>query len=348
MKQLILRCGGVILFATAVVACSGVNQTVTPSAGLTSPQQQMAIDATSGSHPTVLQITAKDRAMARSLKQIGRPHITYTRMHNKAAGIRPDSGYPLDMSCQTRKCPVMNASTAYDIFVTPDGKKCATEKCWGNPNDFLKALTGSPLVGLVQQYTKGAPTGYKFGGSTAVQYHLAYTNTFYFNDLLTILSAAAHHFKAVGLNVEYHLFLPPGIDTCFDQTNICYSPDNLSSFFFCAYHTAVLSSAGPIVFSVEPWQAATVDIGGQKFYACTIPVKGFNILNSATASTLSHESFESWSDPLPNTGWFNTQYGQEIGDVCAYHFEDVFASKGKQWFIQDEYSNSFHGCDNKP
>jgi hypothetical protein len=346
MKQPLARFCGAILVATALAACSGTNSAIPTG---TTPMQGAVRVAAPASTGRVLDVTAADRQMAKHLVPAGAPHIMLPAFKQH---VRPSSavGYPLDMTCQTSKCPVMSSAVAYNVYVTPDGKQCANEKCWGNPEEFLKALTGSPLAGVAQQYTNGGPTAYTYGGSVAVKYRLAYTNTFYFNDLLTILSAAAHHFRAVGLNAEYHLFLPPGIDTCFDQTAACYSPDNLASFVFCAYHTAVFYQHNVIVFSVEPWQNAKVKVGKQKFFACQnqqVPA-GTNRLNSGTASTLSHESFESWSDPLPNTGWFNSNYNMEIGDVCAYTFMDTETMNGQSWYVQQEYSNTYHGCADTP
>lgn len=346
MKQRLVRFGGAILLATAVVACSGTNNTIPIASSPSSPQ--IKLPAAGPMVHGILQITAADRAMARSFVA-GTPHITLPSFKHQAAPAAK-VGYPLDMTCQTKQCPVMPSSTAYNVYVTPDGKTCKNEKCWGDPEEFLKALKGSPLAGVAQQYTGGGPTAYTYGGHVTVKYGLAYTNTFYNNDLFTILAAAAKHFQKVGLTYQYHIFLPPGIDTCFDQYAECYSPDNLNAFAFCAYHTAVLFNGQPIVYSIEPWQNAQVTIGGKKFYGCQdqkVPA-GTNRLNSGTASTLSHESFEAWSDPLPNSGYFNASYGEEIGDVCAYQFMTKFAAGGGSWFVQQEYSNSAHGCADTP
>lgn len=351
MKYFIARLGGIALCTAALAACSGVNQSVpaVQSPALSQPAARQQAPAKAA--PVVVAVTSADRAWARTFRAAGAPHIM-PPVFKHSAMRRPNAvGYPFDMTCQTAKCPVMNASVAYNVYVSLDGKTCTTESCWGDPEEFLKALAGSSMAGLVQQYTGGAPTAYTFGGSMAVKYPHPYTNTFYFEDLITILAAAAHHFKAVGLNAEYNLFLPKGVDTCFDQTASCYSPDNLSSFAFCAYHTAVFAAANtPIVFSVEPYQNATYKYQGKTYYGCqnsTVPA-GTNRLNSGTASTLSHESFESWSDPLPNTGYFNAIFGAEVGDVCAYWSMAPFTSGSASWWIQQEYSNSVHGCNNGP
>jgi hypothetical protein len=345
MKQRLVRFGGAILLATAMAACSGTNS-IPLASSPSSPQ--MKLPPAGPMVHGIVEVTAADREMARHFVP-GQPHITLPAFKHQAASAGK-VGYPLDMTCQTSQCPVMTSSTAFNIYVTPDGKTCKNEKCWGDPEEFLKALTGSPLAGVAQQYTGGAATAYKYGGHLTVKLGLAYSNTFYNEQLFTVLAAAAKHFQKIGLNYQYHLFLPPGTDTCFDQYGICYSPDNLTAFAFCAYHSAVLFNGQPIVYSVEPWQNAQVTIGGKKFYACqnTKVPPGTNRLNSSTASTLSHESFEAWSDPLPNSGWFNAPYGEEIGDVCAYRFMTKFAAGGGSWLVQQEYSNSAHGCADTP
>lgn len=355
MKQRFARFGGAIILATAMAACSGTNSIPVASGPATTPQLNVApakAVLADGKYHGMVEITAADREMASRLMPAGVPHIMGTAYNHKSVPNAAPVGFPLDMTCQTTACPVMPSSKAYNIYVTLDGKTCKTESCWGNPEEFLKALAGSTFAGIAQQYTKGAASAYTFGGSLSVHLNHPYSNTLYNEDLFTVLAAAAHKFGAVGLTSQYHLFLPPGTDTCFDQYAICYSPDNLKSEVFCAYHSAVLYNVGgkatPIVFSVEPYQNVQIEYNGAKAYLCqnsTVP-KGTNRLNSGTASTLSHESFEAWSDPEPNTGWFNPYYGEEIGDVCAYRFMD-HQPTGK-WWIQQEYSNTYHGCASTP
>lgn len=360
MKQLFARFGGAIIVAAALAACSG-QQTVTPPTGL-SPNHVSQAPAMSIRQPEVLHITQAAREMAAHMK-IMTPHFMPLRTHNPfATASRPSAvGYPLDLVCNPTyakyKCPTMASSTAYNIYVSLDGKKCMNEKCWGNPQEFLQGLAGSAFAGLVTQYTKGPASGYTYGGSFSVPYttlkYNQYAPTFYGNDLGTILAQAVlKNGGKIGLNTEYHIFLPPGADTCFDQSNACYSPDNLNSFVFCAYHTAAYISAlkNYVIFSVEPYQNATVKVGSQTLYACqnsTVP-KGTNRLNSGTASTLGHESFESWTDPLPPLSWINPwSGGSEIGDICAYQFmfQGKFGKAG-MLYLQQMYSDKVHGCNN--
>jgi hypothetical protein len=148
------------------------------------------------------------------------------------------------------------------------------------------------------------------------------------------------------------VFLPKGVDTCFDQTSICYSPDNPSTFFFCAYHGSVsFNDIGHVLFSVEPYQ----NVAG-----CQVaPPNPNGILSDSTDSTLSHELIEAITDPDPGSGWVANssllESGAEIGDICEpvgnakFQFLDpVLSLNGHKYEIQLEYSNKYHACASVP
>jgi hypothetical protein len=72
-------------------------------------------------------------------------------------------------------------------------------------------------------------------------------------------------------------------------------------------------------------------------------------LVDSTADILSHETFETITDPDGNA-WLNTVslelFGSEIADECQ-NFNFGYGSvrlNGKQYEIQPEYSNFLHGC----
>ncbi|MBV8491436.1 MAG: hypothetical protein JO199_12995 [Candidatus Eremiobacteraeota bacterium] len=350
MKQL-ARIAALLIAGAALAACSGMNQNVTPAAG----PGAMAPAVTHAGSPAKWEIKGDIREIAAHINP-GHPHFFVPRFRNKNvfANTAP-VGYPFDMTCQKPSskgaCTVMNGATAYNIYVSADGKKCKTESCWGNPEEFLKALTGSPLAGIAKQYTGAGADKFKFGGSTSVTEAPAFNYpwlTYYNADLFTILLQGVQQLKVIPTgNTEFHIFLPPGADTCFDQTGSCYSPDNLSSFAFCAYHNSIMYQGVPIIYSVEPYQNAQITYQGKKLYGCqdaNVPA-GTNRLDSGTASTLLHESQESWSDPAPGTGWVNDYSGgEEVGDVCAYVFMDQFKLGSETYFMQQIYSNHAHGC----
>jgi hypothetical protein len=261
------------------------------------------------------------------------------------------------MSCAVYggKCTTMPSSEAYNVYVSPDGKQCMNESCWGTPEEFLKGITGSSYVGLIKQYTGSKASDYKYGGSVAVPYtSLKYYKVFYDNDLLTILAAAVAHFHKTGTTAEYHIFTPPGYDVCETETTSCYSPDNLPDFAFCAYHSSayVPSLKTNIVYSIEPWAGAKVAYNGKEVYGCanSDPSRKPDPA-SFQASVLAHESFESWSDPVfPPPAYNPLGYvdydGSEIGDVCAYRFFTTLTFGKNTYNVQDEYSNAVHACNN--
>jgi hypothetical protein len=154
----------------------------------------------------------------------------------------------------------------------------------------------------------------------------------------------------VGYGYQYHVFLPPGMDECFDSTyTICYSPDVLASFYFCAYHGSVdFPDGSHVLYSVEPYQ----DVPG---CAVSSPVPN-GALADSTNNVLSHELFETITDP-DGTGWWNSLdnglYGQEIGDECSFinatgFAPSLFKVNGKVYAAQPEYSNITHACSTSP
>ena len=82
------------------------------------------------------------------------------------------------------------------------------------------------------------------------------TNVLGLNDILSIVHAAATKLSVQsGYGNILHIFLPQGVDTCFDLSPVCYSPDNPPTFAFCGYHASVLfNDIGHILFTVQPYQ----------------------------------------------------------------------------------------------
>ena len=235
--------------------------------------------------------------------------------------------YPLDLA--SGGGPVAGTLTYHNVYIN-----CSTRgaTCWGNPYQFLNDLGHSSMIHVLDQYD-GA-LSLKAGKSYA-ETRAIYVPNLYFNDLIRYLHHAVYKLggaNAAGLTNEYNIFLPPGVDTCFDQSTQCYSPDNPANFAFCAYHAAVqFSDFGTVLFSVEPFQG----VPGCNFGNETN-------LSGATANVLSHETFETMSDPLPPSGW--TGRAGEIGDECAWFSLTNETLNGRNYNIQLEYSNAVHGC----
>ncbi|HZY98675.1 MAG TPA: hypothetical protein VFE36_03810 [Candidatus Baltobacteraceae bacterium] len=285
----------------------------------------------------VMQVNARDVMAAHNVRSFTY-HIFPTSSH-WGQPVKNDATkvfHPADL--KNYGGSLMKSAVEHNIYVNC---KSSDEKCWGKPEEFLTNLTGSKLIQLLNQYTRPKANVYTFGEGTPVHYS-AYSKIYYDNDLFAILHAVAKSIGRTGYSNEYHIFLPKGVDNCFDGTTICYSPDNPANWYFCAYHGQVtFSDLGAVVFSVEPYQ----NVRG-----CTYKLpKGYDQLINSTDSTLAHETFESITDPNPNfystLGWYNIPYNQEVADLCdAFPMKQTIGSL--KLYVQTMYSNKYHGCAN--
>ncbi|HEV2715369.1 MAG TPA: hypothetical protein VGU64_08915, partial [Terriglobales bacterium] len=96
-------------------------------------------------------------------------------------------------------------------------------------------------------------------------------------------------------------------------------------------------------YTVEPFQNV---LGCQVPFSSPTPPNGQ--LADSTNNSLSHEFFETVTDPDVFTGFraTNTSFG-EIGDVCVGAVA-VFALNGHDYEIQLEYSDTYHACASTP
>ncbi len=245
--------------------------------------------------------------------------------------------------------PVSSKATFHNIYTnTPSG---GIGSAWGNPSGFETDLVESNFIHLADQYTGNIGTAQHYSVD-----HTSYQLTASGFGVLTDYDAqlfiyVANHFlvKQGGVSHIFHLFLPPGQDICFDSSySSCYSPDNPSTWSFCAYHGAYTDSTyGTILYTVEPYQ----NVPG-----CAVQTPSPNgQLADSTNSVLSHELFETITDPLPGSGWTNLTsldlYGYEIGDECqplgnnqGDFLTPSFYINGKAYEVQLEYSNRYHAC----
>jgi hypothetical protein len=249
--------------------------------------------------------------------------------------------YPPDLKKGTGI--TLATSTHHAAYVNFTGTVAAN---WGNPEGFLRDLNLSTFIHLLDQYVGStANNRYPVGANAAVTYGL-YGNVIYEHELWAIAHALGKA-DGAGTGRLYHIFLPKGMDTCFDIQGGCYSPDNTATWAFCAYHSSVtFSDIGTVLFSVEPYQ----DVAG-----CAVQTPSPNgQLADSTNSTLSHEFFEAVTDPEGGTGYLNRfdldLAGAEIGDECQVlsgatgTLVPTFAINGKKYEVQLEYSNKYHAC----
>jgi hypothetical protein len=265
----------------------------------------------------------------------------------------PDSGgprYPADLEYHGGH--IVPSMQHHAIYMNPDGA-CTIASCWGDPEGFLSDLGQSSFIHVVDQYTGGTGPYTVSNTHFTVNYHpnaAPFTDA----DMLAIVHAVASLTSQAGYGNEYHVFLPPGQDECFNLGyKICYSPDDPKTFFFCAYHgSADFSDIGHVLYSVEPFQ---------NNYGCSSRPNGPNgQLADSTNNVLSHEVFETITDP-DGTAWWNSLnngiFGEEIADECSFllftstavYFDpsDVTLN-GKAYVAQPEYNNARHACTTAP
>ena len=251
--------------------------------------------------------------------------------------------YPSDLSYFGG--PVVTNLLSHAVYL--NSSSCTgVSACWGNPEQFLRDLGNSTYIHITDQYTGTS-------GTYGVGKHVFTTLTMFTNvvdesDLFGIVhDAAASLGTPSGYNHEFHVFLPPGVDTCFDLTGICYSPDNPPTFAFCAYHGSLtFSDIGHVLFSIEPSQ----NVPGCQ----SAPPDPNGIKTDSQNSVLSHELIETITDPDIDAWIADSSLiaaGAEIGDLCeptgngnAQFLDSIVFLNGHKYKIQLEYSNAFHAC----
>ena len=245
---------------------------------------------------------------------------------------------------------------SHAIFLLPHGT-CPIAVCWGDPEGFLRDLAHSEFIHVADQYVGlFASNRYTVGSHTKIGYvPTPVTAPLTDHDMRAIVHFVASATGQTGYGHVYHVFLPPGQDECFTPLNpagnaACYSPDNPNNFFFCGYHSHVnFKDIGHVLYTVQPFQ--NVD-------GCNVkPGTPNGQLVDSTNNTLSHELFETITDP-DGSAWFNFTSvalgGAEIGDECSFFvfvpptsfFFDpsTFRIGGHKFAVQPEYSNADHAC----
>jgi hypothetical protein len=341
-----------------------------------------------------VQVTAADRA-AVSSSRVGHPHYlpakganefrarqeqilhawqdfsrvagnsgTSRSVSSASQGSLPRVTYPSDLSFSGGA--TVDHAHHHAIYMLPNGV-CPIATCWGNPEGFLRDLSRSDFIHVTDQYVGTSdedryPVGQRaFVSFTPPRNFSKGSTPFTDADMQAVVHAVASALGESGYGHIYHVFLPQGTDECMNAAlTSCYSPDNGPTFFFCAYHgSADFSDIGHVLYTVELFE----DIGG-----CDVaPGTPNGQMVDSTNSVLSHETFETITDPDVAQGsvaWnqlLNWQiFGAEIGDECqtvyfpngfagpAYGGSDTFSVDDRTYAVQTEYNNARHSCTIRP
>jgi hypothetical protein len=246
------------------------------------------------------------------------------------AGLPKPGFYPADLSFFGGS--VLLQANSLNVYYN-----CADSSCFGKPEQFQTDLAKSKFIHVVDQYV-GSKTNNRYPLSTTLPVHLNGTSTsLSYDDIVSLVTSAV---SSAAPGHIFHIFLPQGVDTCLDQGNtVCYSPDNPSTFAFCGYHSSVSIGGADVFFTVIPYE----DVQG-----CMAPPPNPNgALVDFTNSVLSHELFETITDPLGDA-WIAdsspSEAGSEIGDICEGSVFSYVLVQGRTYQTQLEYSNARHAC----
>lgn len=307
------------LAVSALLAgCGGGGSSVTASAipqAASAPQpesfQRVAVDAAAA--PSILSKVSGAAAYYTPITGQAQPQMRLT--HPQALRALQDVH---DLAYYGG--PTVGSESAYDIYVN-----CGSASCWGAPGTFLSNLASTSFIHLLDQYTGSSSNGrYTYAGGLLENYDTSYT--LQDQDIYNMVYAAAKSY-GTGYGHIYHVFLMSGVSQCSASAGGCYAQQ------YCAYHGAVdFSDIGHTLYSVEPYQGIS---------GCMSPN---GRLADSTNSTLSHEYYETITDPdvQTNVAWYNNTYG-EIGDICRNSYGYITVG-GTSFDIQKEWSNKYHAC----
>jgi len=320
-------------FSCGTAAAQSADEEPTPMKLKLGPQIE-ATDVNGGKlFDAQIQLT---KAAAGERKHAERAHAGKGNANEKAGSGNGVEFYPGDLIYHQGGA-VLQSTVSHDIYVNCDAS------CFGHPGTFLTNLGKSQLIHVTDQYV-GTSGGHRYtvGQGGMITYPVKKGTPLGPQDILTLLYTAASNF-GTGYGNVYHIYFAPGIDVCRDATlTQCYSPDNPPTWFFCAFHSFVdFKDIGHTLFTVEPFQ----DVSG-----CAVQQPSPNgSLVDSTADVLSHELFETITDPDLDAWWNSYDLGlggSEIGDECQnfnFGYSNINLA-GTLYEIQPEYSNEQHAC----
>jgi hypothetical protein len=269
--------------------------------------------------------------------------------------------YPDDLVQNNPPGPVVTNARVLNVFINCNGGCFVSPGQSSTPGSFLVHFFASNFVHVLDQYTGSTQSGrYRWAGASQVQYPIQGAQLNDATDIAAILHGVAASF-GTGYNVIYNVFVPQGIDVCITTTAglQCFSPNNPANWVFCAYHSYVdFPDIGHVLYTVIPYPDQPLVSGGVPAYVCDVGQPNPNVDTAPTpngvvadsvASFLDHELSETITDPDINAYQVQNSladYLSEIGDICVNpgFLYTPFALSGSLYYIQPEYSNTYHAC----
>jgi len=334
-----------------------------PARAQSSPPDELTIRPTAADHSAALAAQTRYRhanpahtAAVQSLSALQTAQRTHS-YGSVGAGSDGNELLQYFTDVQNDGGRVVKSALSHAIYLQPQsGVQCTIVTCWGDPEGFLRDLGNSDFIHVIDQYI-GLSSNYRYtvGFHATVNYTPPAT-ALLDTDIQAFVHAVAAKTGASGYGHIYHVFLPPGQDECFDSTlSDCYSPDNESTFYFCAYHSSVdFPDIGHVLYTVEPYG---------NILDCQVEPGSLNgsLVDSAN-NLLSHETFETITDP-DGDAWINSESslfgGLEIADECVFFGFDAgglydgykvptFLIGQRRYAVQLVNSNKQHACSSAP
>lgn len=304
--------------------------------------------------------------------------------------VTPGGTARASFSICTASCPpvhyhfgnVMHQYHAYLIYWTPAGSPLEPGGGSGRFTSlvqrYFRDVGGTPYFGILTQYwdyqgyvqnasalsgTWTDTTPYQHcsvGATTCQPAYASQKDPLLDSDIEAEVARAikANPSWHTGLDSEFVVFTGLGAEECFtsDANSDCsYKPDH----GFCGYHSSFQASFGSGLAdeAIYAYVPNVGNDGGLCTFSNFISPNGDSAADSAI-TIVSHEQFESISDPLPNDapGWFDdvaeqSREGGEIADKCVRYFgtirgdgSNVTLAHGDRYILQGEWSNQVGGC----
>ena len=214
-----------------------------------------------------------------------------------------------------------------DVYVNPTLNPPDAQ--WGYPDAFVRDFSTSKMEHAVDQYV-GAAGENRYPDLGYVTVKGAPKRTWTNADINNTIQAVINSSGSTGYGVIYHIYLAKGQNVC---TTTPY-PSGCYGTAYCAFHSSgdfTGTVSGHVIFTLEPWQHVS---------GCNAPS---NTIQDDTASDLSHEMSEAFTDPDGKT-WYNAA-GSEIGDICRNTYGNIPLLPGPvDYDIQKEWLNSEGAC----
>ena len=249
---------------------------------------------------------------------------------------------------------VMHTMTAYLDFWLPNGQ---SYEPFGSDSQYERLIKqyfqdigGTAYYGLLTQYwdehgpvRNSMTLGGVYVDKTPYPHVGSLTDPLQDGDVQASIhrTLAATHWPADGKTDEVFVFTGFDIQECFGSScTFLHSLGDTTAF--CAYHNVTNDN---IIYAYAP---NVLFCYLQPTFTSAIPYN--DITADAVIGAISHEQFESATDPINGSGW-NDANGEEIGDLCASTFGKldsqggtVRLAHGHSYAIQAEWSNVANGC----